>query len=242
MTYCVIEEFLSIILIGFLYSDCRTNVDVGFIIDGSGSIRDANPTDGSFDNWALLLDFVSGMIGSFPPEETRVGAVLFSDQGQLLFNFERYTNDLGAAEDFVLMTDYPGANTNTSGGLYIARTLLFATSQSRTSSRSKLAIVITDGKSTYDSDKTIPIAKDLRQDDVEIISVGVTSSIDEEELKAISSLPQIKDKNYYTSENFQQLGDISNNILTSFCALSPTKPSLSTSSSSFESSRPSQSK
>ena len=28
------------------------------MIDSSGSIRDNNPQDGSFDNWNLILDFV----------------------------------------------------------------------------------------------------------------------------------------------------------------------------------------
>ena len=33
-------------------------IDVCVVIDSSGSIRDNNPADGSFDNWELLLEFV----------------------------------------------------------------------------------------------------------------------------------------------------------------------------------------
>ena len=38
-------------------SDCRL-IDLCIVIDSSGSIRDNNPPDNSYDNWRLLLDFV----------------------------------------------------------------------------------------------------------------------------------------------------------------------------------------
>ena len=33
-------------------------LDVCIVIDSSGSIRDNNPSDGSYDNWSLMLNFV----------------------------------------------------------------------------------------------------------------------------------------------------------------------------------------
>ena len=33
-------------------------VDLCIVIDSSGSIRDNNPDDGSYDNWKLTLEFV----------------------------------------------------------------------------------------------------------------------------------------------------------------------------------------
>ena len=36
---------------------CRL-IDLCIVIDSSGSIRDNNPKDGSYDNWELLLNFV----------------------------------------------------------------------------------------------------------------------------------------------------------------------------------------
>ena len=44
-------------------SGCRL-IDLCIVIDSSGSIRDNNPPDNSYDNWTLLLDFV-GMVGFF---------------------------------------------------------------------------------------------------------------------------------------------------------------------------------
>ena len=34
-------------------------MDLCIVIDSSGSIRDNNPRDNSYDNWALVLQFVS---------------------------------------------------------------------------------------------------------------------------------------------------------------------------------------
>lgn len=205
-------------------------MDIGFIIDGSGSIRDANPVDGSHDNWNLLLNFVAGIINGLPRTGTRVGAVVFSDRGQLVFDFEQFSNDLNGARDFLLTTDYPGANTNTSGGLYTARVLLFNNSKGEESDVSKLAVVITDGKSTYDSDKTLDSAEDLKGDGVEIITVGITGSIDEEELRAISSFPQMLNQNYFTSADFQQLENIIGNLLATFCSPAASTATVRTSS------------
>lgn len=155
------------------------------------------------------------LIDDLPKLGTRVGAVLFSDRGELLFNFEQFSKDRTAARNTLIDTQYPGANTNTSGGLYVARTLLFAANQRPDAL--KIAVVITDGKSTYDSDRTIIIAEDLRQDMVDVISIGITDSIDVNELKAISSLPQRLGQNYYTSTDFRQLENIKNSLLASFC-------------------------
>ncbi len=33
-------------------------IDLCIVIDSSGSIRDNNPSDGSYDNWSLMLNFV----------------------------------------------------------------------------------------------------------------------------------------------------------------------------------------
>ena len=193
-------------------------MDIGFIIDGSGSIRDANPADGSFDNWNLLLQFVANVIDRLPRSGTRVGAVLFSNVGELLFPLNRY-NNLQDARDAILRTRYPGANTNTSGGLYIARTQLFNPRNGDRPNVPNLAIVITDGKSTFDNDRTVPFAEDLRRDGAQVISIGITNSVDEDELRAISSMPQLRDVNYFTSPDFQQLESIIETLLSSACVV-----------------------
>ena len=149
-----------------------------------------------------------------------MGAVLFSDRGELLFGLDEYLN-LQDARAAILTTRYPGANTNTSGGLYRARVDLFNPTNGDRPNVPNLAIIITDGKSTFDNDKTIPIAEDLRRDGVFLVAVGITNSVDENELRGISSLPQERDRNYFTSPDFRQLEGIIDNILSSACVVTP---------------------
>lgn len=205
---------------------CISDLDVVFIIDGSGSIRDANPPDGSFDNWNLLLAFVANVADNLPVSEfnSHVGAVVFSDRGQLLFPLNRYY-DKASVKAAIMDTAYPGRNTNTSGGLYIARTQIFNGQNGDRPNVRNVAIVITDGKSTWDNEKTVPYAEDLRKDGVEVITIGITNSVDENELKAMSSPPQQRHINYFTSANFQELEDIIDRLVQRACVATPAPPS-----------------
>lgn len=205
---------------------CQDDVDLGFIIDGSGSIRDANPADGSYDNWNLLLDFVAKIIDGLPKSGTKVAGVVFSDRGELLFDLNEYSN-LMSAKEKILQTKYLGRNTNTSGGLWVAQSRIFTEKSGDRPDVPNMALVITDGKSTFDSQKTIPLAEGLRQDGVQIISVGVTDSVDETELKGLSSPPHVLNQNYFTSPDFRQLDKIIDKVLSSACTPTngPTRPS-----------------
>lgn len=203
---------------------CSSDLDVVFIIDGSGSIRDANPADGSYDNWKLLLTFVANVADNLPVSAsgTHVAAVVFSDNGQLLFPLSRYTNS-ASVRKAILNTAYPGRNTNTSGGIYVARTQVFHQNGDRPQIPN-VAIILTDGKSTFDRQKTVPFAEELRQDGTQVISVGITNSIDEVELKAMSSLPQLQNQNYFTSASFQELENVIDGLVQTACVGTTTAP------------------
>ena len=51
--------------------------DLVFVIDSSGSIRDANPSDGSYDNWNLILNFLTDFVDRLPvgTDDYRIGLV-----------------------------------------------------------------------------------------------------------------------------------------------------------------------
>lgn len=209
----------------FCPTACTSDLDVAFIIDGSGSIRDANPADGSYDNWNLLLTFVANVVDNLPVSAsgTHVAAVVFSDKGEMLFPFSRYT-DHGAVRRAILNTAYPGGNTNTSGGLWVARSQVFTGRNGDRPNVPNVAIVLTDGKSTFDHQRTIPYAEDLRRDGVEMITIGITNSVDEDELKGMSSLPQQQHRNYFTSASFQELEDVMAGLINTACIMTPAPP------------------
>ena len=60
----------------FISGNCHAVLDLGFVIDSSGSIKDADP-----GNWDVLLNFVRNVINRFTigPEDVRVGAVVYSN-------------------------------------------------------------------------------------------------------------------------------------------------------------------
>ena len=62
-------------------------VDLVFVVDSSGSIRDANPTDGSYDNWNLILQYVYDVIEllNIGSDQTRVGLIAYSQTAVNMF-------------------------------------------------------------------------------------------------------------------------------------------------------------
>ena len=57
------------------------------MVDSSGSIRDRNPADGSYDNWALVLEYVYDVVDFMPisSDEVRVGLIAYSQQAENIF-------------------------------------------------------------------------------------------------------------------------------------------------------------
>jgi len=63
------------------------------------------------------------------------------------------------------------ANTNTSGGLYVMMTQMFNVANGDRPDVPNTAIVITDGRSTYDSNLTIPYANEAKARGIRIIGL-----------------------------------------------------------------------
>ena len=61
------------------------------------------------------------------------------------------------------------ANTNTSGGLYVMMTQVFNVTNGDRPDVPDTAIVITDGRSTYDSNLTVPYAQEAKRRGIRII-------------------------------------------------------------------------
>ncbi len=107
-------------------AECATKVDLCLIIDSSGSIRDNNPPDGSVDNWQLQLEFLADLVQAFDigPDQTRVGAVVFSERVMLEFSLDTYT-DASQLSNAIRNIAYLGETTNTPEGLRVTREQCF---------------------------------------------------------------------------------------------------------------------
>ena len=159
--------------------DCSSSVaDIVFVVDSSGSIRNSNVA-GEPDNWGLLLDFVNNMIDRFPMSsdgsQNRVALVEFGNEGILIFDFDDHF-DKATTQQEVADLPFLDANTNTSGGLYVVLSQLLTADSGNRQDVNNFVIVITDGKSTHDSELTIPYARELyERADTTVFSVGITN-------------------------------------------------------------------
>lgn len=199
------------------FPECFTQADVCFIIDSSGSIRDANPDDGSQDNWMLILTFVTRVISAFKigEQDTRVGVVTFSNDPYLSFGMNTYYDRLELNEG-VRKIGYIGGTTNTAGALQLARTQCFDPSNGERPGIENIAIVITDGLPTVMEGNTNSEAQNLKQI-ATVLAVGITDNVEENLLRDISSPPQVENQNYFSAPDFSSLDSILRVLIRETC-------------------------
>jgi hypothetical protein len=201
-----------------------------FVVDSSGSIRDANKP-GAPDNWLLILQFMASIVRilDVSPYGTRVGVVLYSKlaENKFYLNTYQYKDDVINAI-LRLERDYMGGTTNTSGGLRTMHFEQFTTFNGDRSYIKNIAIVITDGESNEDEYRTISDAVAARADGITIFSIGVTDAVNAREVRDISSMPQRRDDNYWLSADFNVLEMISSTVARQSCEIGPPTPAPTT--------------
>ena len=210
-----IPSYLTSLLTELL---CKRKLDLAFVIDQSGSIIDKNPADGSYDNWNLILNFILNIITYFSIDfdETRVAAVTFGTNGLVRF----YLRDHGDRDSLRrAITAIPEGigRTNTYGGLNVMRRLVFTEENGDRPDVPNVAIVLTDGVSTINRELTISEAEAARAAGIRIFSIGVTNDINEDEIRAISSLPQELGRNYWKTPDFLSLNTILKSLQRETC-------------------------
>ena len=198
-----------------------------FVVDSSGSIRDQN-IRGQKDNWLQILEFMNSLIDRLDIglNTARIGVVRYGNQATNIFYLnDPINNDKSQVKARVSGMRYMGENTNTSGGLRIMNGQQFIQSRGDRPNVPNIAIVITDGESTYDKERTVSDAVAARDNNIEIVVVGVTNRIKESELRLISSPPQRLGENYFKSASFVDLPLIVEEITRKTCSIvAPTPP------------------
>lgn len=166
---------------------CNDYADIAFVADVSGSIGVDRQDPTYFDR--QVKPFLRSLARNLNigPGKIQVGMVTFGNSGYLQFSLKSDVNEVIRGIDD---TVYPlqGENTNTSAGIYVMRTkVLGFDSPNYRPDAAHVAIVITDGKSTFDHRNTVLFAEDAKKQGIVIFSVGATDSIDLLELTAIAS-------------------------------------------------------
>ena len=189
-------------------------VDLCFIIDSSGSIRDNNPPGGQPDNWELQLQFLSRLVDLFTigTDATRVGAVVFSEDVRLVFSLDTYT-DAQSIKDAILGLTYLGQTTNTPEGLRVTREQCFNQGNGDRPNVQNLAIFISDGVPFPAERKDLAIREaELLKGISNVIAIGVTNVIDQDLLRTISSSPQEENRNWFLAVDFSELDVIRRSV------------------------------
>ena len=195
------------------------SADIVFVMDSSGSIRDNNPKDGSYDNWQLLLEFMVRMVDdlSVATGQVRIGAVKFSTGAESVFHMNQHQdpNSLKAA---IRNIKYMGGHTNTAAGISIMHNSEFTPQNGDRAGVQNIAIIVTDGNSTREKENTIKYAEAARNANIQIYTVGITKAIAVKELREMASLPQEKDKNYYMANDFNSLTAVADALVSYACS------------------------
>ena len=162
------------------------------MLDGSGSITSSN-----FDHVRTFeFDFVRNM--EVGPNDNQIGTIMFSYTAQVVFYLNTYHNQsrmLNAIQNI----DYPSGGTNTPDGL--CKLIQYGFTEQNgarppSASVFRVAVVMTDGRSNQESQEchwnTLQAAEALHKltPPVLVFVIGVTSSVNQQELEAIASSPK----------------------------------------------------
>ncbi|XP_046370541.1 collagen alpha-1(XII) chain-like [Haliotis rufescens] len=179
--------------------------DILFLLDSSDS-------EGA-DNFAKETGFVSNFANRFyiDPQHNQISALTFSNNIQNAFWFNTYKNrhDVTHAINNI---KYVGAGTNTADAFKFARSQSFTKNHGSRANATKIAIVITDGRSK-DEAATLREATSLKNSGVVVISIGVGFGQDDHELKSMASR-----SNYvFSVSNFDALKTIQRQVIETTC-------------------------
>ena len=189
----------------FLSIVCKVKVNLGFVIDGSGSIEKYGQ-----GNYQKVKDFVKSVVRGFAVslEGTHVGVVLYSATAEVVFGFKKHYDKASVLAEIDSM-HYPGSWTHTGMALDLARTELFEKG-SRLGVPNML-LVLTDGQS---QDDVIQPGKELRDLGVTVFSVGIGTKYVIQELNEMATDP---DNEHVFTADFNDMQTIVQKIKESVC-------------------------
>ena len=202
--------------------DCSSNdIDLVFVVDSSGSIcKGDGQTPQNCRNWEFILAFMNSIVDELTIGEynTRVGVVQFGNQGFSKFYLNSHYNKEDVMNEISTLP-FLDQYTNTSGGIRVAMIEQYISSRGERNDKENVMILITDGESTFDNDRTISDAEAARKAGVKILSIGVTRRISVTEVKGISSEPQQENVTYWLVNDFDNLQDIVQALVQQTCTV-----------------------
>ena len=175
-------------------------MDIGFVLDNSGSVR---------SDYGRMKDFVNLMANAVFSQSTRASVILMgnSKTTQLAVNFKESTN----VQDFqrrVLNLPYINSGPRLDKALSIASWQMYTRRRGARYRSRKVLFIITDGLHTMSSEggeiSLSSYAYDLKRRGVVLCPIGVSKAVDQYQLRNIAFSPDYM----YHVENFSLLQSI----------------------------------
>lgn len=162
-----------------------------------------------------MLDFVKQMAHGFDisPTGTHVGVVTFSSKPHLEFHLNKYSSK-AAIDQGVSNIQYISGGTNTADAIKYARETSFLSANGARSQTSKIAIIVTDGKS-QSPPATAAEAQKMRDQGITVFSIGVGSGLNKPELDAMATDPD--NQHVFVVNNFDALKQIKGELQQKAC-------------------------
>eukprot|EP00794_Sanderia_malayensis_P017991 gene17991-19787_t len=190
-------------------SDATTGckLDIGFILDGSGSIG----RSGLLQEISFVKSVVSKLDVS--AANSHVSAMVFESSARMV----NYTNGQSKNHFYAAVNSirYRGGGTNTEAALNMARTHMFNSAYGARSNCQKVLIVFTDGRSSSGASRLQAAAKKLKDMAISMISIGVGYRVSSTELHAMASNPT--SRHVFTVANANALNQIVSKVQTEIC-------------------------
>ena len=188
---------------------CQSIVDVGFILDSSGSLR---------NDYGKEKDFLKTLAATFGVSDkgSRAGVVTFSYYTEHSIKMNDHT-DLTSFNAAVDKIPLMGSTTRIDKALRLTQKEMYSLGNGARPGVPKVLILLTDGSQTQDAGAEDPgdVADVLRKDGINIIVVGIGQGINTTELVHIAGGAD----NAYSAASFDELigSDFVNKIKESGC-------------------------
>ena len=174
---------------------CRANVDVGFLLDSSGSLS---------NDYATEKDFLKVLAGEFgiSPNGSRASVITFSgiaEHSIRLKDHDDFSSFMDAVDNIPLM----GSTTRIDTALRLTQKEMFSLSSGARPGLPKILIVLTDGSQTQEAGSEDPglIAEELRKSGVRVIVIGIGAGVSPLELLQLAG----KETSVFSASSFEEL-------------------------------------
>ena len=156
----------------------QTPVDIGFLLDGSGSVGN--------QGFRRVLNFVNQIVSAFniSGKTAQVGVTEFSNSPVIQVELDDFRDSKLLQDEINKIVD-SGGRTRTDSALRLMSQEFFTYEKGSRAGVPKVLVIVTDGKSSGEEPLSEAV-KGLRRKGVMVYSVGIGDDISMQELKDIS--------------------------------------------------------